>query len=1042
MGTTEYTLEIPITNDTRAEPNESFGITVVDLCDDEAIVTIRDDDRIAADIDADRDSIAEGDNVTFMISLRSRTSSELATPTALPNAIQITVSDYPGSDFIPQAFESTRHTVALNTMPGQTTVTASFTVRTVDNNQDDRVHRILAEISAPPDYDSIIRGVATVSVLDDEPRVSIAAAAEGIYKGEDAVFTVELDTLTENNTTVGLRIVESGDEDFIDSQYEDMIQTVIVPAGSTRAEYTIPTARIDDGNSSAVGGVTASIVFPSNETYVLGEPNSATIAIVDVKCGYIIDVDADDDGLIEICDLDGLNEIRYSLDGSGHKANPDAPLNDRGCDEDGDNDGVCRGYELTRDLDFNDADSYRSGRVNRNWIESVGWPPIGTILERFSGQFEANDRNIANLYINRPTINNVGLFRETAPSATIRLLRLSNVNITGRSGVGALVGINEGIVGAVDIINGRVIGRGDNIGGVVGISEGAVVGVNILLDAVSGGRVERRCRDNLEATNCADAEKVATVLENGINVGGLIGDNNGNVANNFVSIDVLGASRVGGLIGFSSAGVQGGNVVIGNVRGNEYTGGLIGYSIHSVVDSSSNADVVVNGSYAGGLIGYACRLRSGTRRCLLPGEVLDSAGSALQITGSSSRGDVEGGDYSGGLIGFSSIAITGGSSRGNVTGGDYSGGLVGYSSDDIVDSVVEDGRVSARDYVGGLVGFHSGRQIINGKATGITLTGGSNLGGLVGMSEVTTAVSVITDAVAEGSIVGDTVIGGLVGHASALRVTDSTADVPVTAMDSDAENVGGLIGRVESGSITGSRASGDVRGSFHIGGLVGNAGQSRIGDSYATGDVNATAHNVGGLVGSINGTRIEDSYATGDVRGSYHIGGLVGIGEQLDIGRSYAIGNVNGSAYNIGGLAGYLNRGNITFVYATGSVIGDNGAGPGVNNSVDNVGGLVGRADGISLVNGYAINATVSGVDRVGGLIGIQSEEGSVRIAYARSAVRGTNRVGGLIGDNNGRVATTYAAGRVSANGSDVGGLIGYNQASRVRIFTDGRSRG
>ena len=32
-----------------------------------------------------------------------------------------------------------------------------------------------------------------------------------------------------------------------------------------------------------------------------------------------VDIDKDGDGLIELCDLEGINEMRYQLDGSGYK---------------------------------------------------------------------------------------------------------------------------------------------------------------------------------------------------------------------------------------------------------------------------------------------------------------------------------------------------------------------------------------------------------------------------------------------------------------------------------------------------------------------------------------------------------------------------------------------------------------------------------------------------------------------------------------------------------------------------------------------------
>ena len=47
------------------------------------------------------------------------------------------------------------------------------------------------------------------------------------------------------------------------------------------------------------------------------------------------DIDADDDGLIEICYLEDLNAIRYQLDGSGYKTNTTATKITNGCAEGG-----------------------------------------------------------------------------------------------------------------------------------------------------------------------------------------------------------------------------------------------------------------------------------------------------------------------------------------------------------------------------------------------------------------------------------------------------------------------------------------------------------------------------------------------------------------------------------------------------------------------------------------------------------------------------------------------------------------------------------
>ena len=75
-----------------------------------------------------------------------------------------------------------------------------------------------------------------------------------------------------------------------------------------------------------------------------------------------VDIDKDNNGLIEICDLEGLDEMRYVLDGSGYRADAEATVNTTGCPADG-----CIGYELTRSLDFNDDDSYRSPANRMAW---------------------------------------------------------------------------------------------------------------------------------------------------------------------------------------------------------------------------------------------------------------------------------------------------------------------------------------------------------------------------------------------------------------------------------------------------------------------------------------------------------------------------------------------------------------------------------------------------------------------------------------------------------------------------------------------------
>ena len=71
---------------------------------------------------------------------------------------------------------------------------------------------------------------------------------------------------------------------------------------------------------------------------------------------YRSDIDIDNDDLIEIYYLEDLDAVRHQLDGSGYRTAPTAEVITAGCGPD--NSGACRGYELMRDLDFDDDDSY------------------------------------------------------------------------------------------------------------------------------------------------------------------------------------------------------------------------------------------------------------------------------------------------------------------------------------------------------------------------------------------------------------------------------------------------------------------------------------------------------------------------------------------------------------------------------------------------------------------------------------------------------------------------------------------------------------
>ena len=317
----------------------------------------------------------------------------------------------------------------------------------------------------------------------------------------------------------------------------------------------------------------------------------------DDGAGGRIDIDKDGDGLIEICDLEGINEIRYQLDGSGYKPRPDATKMTHGCPDSG-----CIGYELVSSLDFNVDASYRSASANKDaWTNpnAAGWQPIGSTVAPFSSVFEGNEHTIANLYINR-TAMNIALFAVIHGDGELRNIGLSDVDIQGSTVVGSLVASNHGRIIHIDV-SGTVHGT-MTVGGLVGNNDGQII-FSIADVVVTGGNNQI---GGLAGSNVSlIRESSASGNVRGIDyVGGLVGINEGSVINSYASGEVDGRDRVGGLTGAIATGARIINTYAeGTVSGADQVGGLVGEHSGAMINSYAVVEVTSNGSDIGGLVG-------------------------------------------------------------------------------------------------------------------------------------------------------------------------------------------------------------------------------------------------------------------------------------------------------------------------------------------------------------------------------------------------------------------------------------------------------
>ncbi|MCA9459378.1 MAG: hypothetical protein KC550_02405, partial [Nanoarchaeota archaeon] len=223
----------------------------------------------------------------------------------------------------------------------------------------------------------------------------------------------------------------------------------------------------------------------------------------------------------------------------------------------------------------------------------------------------------------------------------------------------------------------------------------------------------------------------------------------------------------------------------------------------------------------------------------------------------------------------------------------------------------------------GLIGSMQNGNITDLGLTNITVFGGSQTGGVVGLIyqglannilNVYTTGKITSSGTSVGGIVGESYGGGYPGGIAYIDNAYSLANITGT------DNAGGLVGFYYSGGdLTKSYFSGKVNGTTSVGGLVGKfQSGGKVENSYSKGIVFGTGNDVGGLIGKQFIGKINDSFSSANVSGNTNVGGLIGYTDDVfsysEVKNSYSTGNVTGSV-NLGGLIGRNHQGTITNSY-------------------------------------------------------------------------------------------------------------------------------
>lgn len=280
------------------------------------------------------------------------------------------------------------------------------------------------------------------------------------------------------------------------------------------------------------------------------------------------------------------------------------------------------------------------------------------------------------------------------------------------------------------------------------------------------------------------------------------------------------------------------------ITGGNFVGGLIGTASNTTVSDIKFQGNVSGIEHIGGIIGNGV--------------------GAVTINNSSSKGEINGRSFVGGLVGMIWGNVNNSHSTAKVTARQLAGGAIGRIMG-IVNNCYATGDVSSQAYGGGLIGNTSSGSIHHSYATG-KVSGGEFLGGLVGAAN-----STVNDSYATGNVTGRSNLGGLIGDSGA--------------------------------SISNSFALGNITGVTNVGGLVGNvsgSSKTKIINSYANGNIIGKS-SVGGLIGFDSNIEIANCYASGNVRAEMLSGGLIGNGYFPTVTNSYWDIQTSEQSTSIGG---------------------------------------------------------------------------------------------------------------------------------------------
>ncbi|MHC4328422.1 MAG: GLUG motif-containing protein [Planctomycetota bacterium] len=551
---------------------------------------------------------------------------------------------------------------------------------------------------------------------------------------------------------------------------------------------------------------------------------------------------------------------------------------------------------------------------------------------------------------------------------------------------------------------------------------------------------------------------ISNLTISGMNNLGLFGFTDGSTISDIglEAIDVNGTgTAVGGLVGENFGNITTSHTS-GKVRGDLWVGGLVGSNKGSISDCCSAS--YVNGiNLVGGLVGehYAGGILSD---CYSTGDVngVDNVGGIVGVNGWGhpdaiisncySTGDVKGVSKLGGLVGSNG----------------HRGAMGGPRSNGYIYNSYSTGAVEGISSVGGLIGDSGAGSASNCYSAG-DVRGDSSVGGLIGRA----LGGNVSKCYSSGQVSGSERCGGLVGEIILFPV----GSIEKSFWDIQTSGEPNMCGyQLNERGVGCDNSYGKTTAEMQAASTFLEAGWDFVGETAngpndiwkitegldyprlwwekyggGTGDPNNpyliyTAEHLNELGAERDDYNKHFKLMTDIDFSGYLYDRAVIAPDMIDSGlqhegmpftgvldgNGHAISNLTIEGNSFLGLFGYLDSDAIVSNLSIEAAD--------VNGISDFVGSLAGFIYG-NIVE-CCCTGNVSGNDDVGGLVGSNTIGGNITNCYSTVTVNGNEKVGGLVGYTKGSVTMCYSTGMVISEGQNAGGLVGERNPS-YGIVTD-----